>query len=182
MRVALKLVSVVIALSWIAACSDDTQPVQQDKGPMSVDKGPTVDQGPKTGDGVTTGDKGPGKDAPAGACTSATDKDAVAGTKTWGGKTIKEITSGQAACLTDPKPEDCIVKAVKTATNSEVSDGCITCYAKSAMCTVANCLMCVAAPTDPNCVKCQCGENTAKVNCIQSFADCAGVPPTTACK
>jgi hypothetical protein len=179
MKVALKL---AIALALFAvACSDDTTPTP-DKGPAKTEAS-VVDQSPPKGEASVT-DKGPGSDAPAGACTSATDKAAVDGTTKWNNKTIKEIVSGQAACLVDPKPEECIVKAVKTAVNNEVSDGCITCYAKSAMCTVENCLAagCVTAPTATACVKCQCGDNTKKVNCIQAFADCSGVPPTTLCK
>ena len=166
----------IVAVFGFAACSDDTTtPPKKDTG-VKTDMAKTdmakTDMA-KT-DMPAAGEMGPG-DAAMGACPADIQ------TKQWGGKGMTEIVSGQSACLLDPKPVDCLVGAVKTATNNEVTDACITCFATSALCSATTCPVCITAPTGTECIACRCGDNTGKVNCVAAFETCAGVKSTTTC-
>ena len=167
--------SMVLAFG-LTACSDDSG-----ETPKS-DTGTQKDMAAgdmKAGDMAAQGDGS----TPTGACANATDSANIQ--KQYDGKTLVQIVGAQTACVsqpTDDKKKECIVTNVKAATNNEISEACIGCFAASALCSITQCpTTCITDPTGADCTKCRCGDNTNKVNCVTEFATCAGVPASTQC-
>lgn len=74
----------------------------------------------------------------------------------------------------------CVRDGLVRVTDKGVSAGCATCYGESVRCSAAHCIAeCQADKTSMACTSCRCGNNPAKVNCIDVFGDCAGVPTST---
>jgi hypothetical protein len=176
MRLTLKIAALGMVLAFgMTACSDDSGTTPTPDQGMKKDGMMTPDGTTPTPDGTTPTPDG----AAAGACTSATDKANVG--KQYGGKTLTELISAQAACLLDPNPKTCLVNALKTATNSEITEPCLGCFADSALCSATNCAVCIADATSAACKTCRCGDNPAKINCVKTYEDCSGLTSDVTC-
>jgi hypothetical protein len=175
----LMVLAIVCAFGAMACSDDDNNTPTPDKGvqDQAVTDQSAGDQ--SAGDQSTSDTSGS-----TGKCDNTSDKAAIQ--KTWGtpAQDLSTIVAGQQACLLQTDPKKCILDNIRTATNGDVSDDCLGCYADSALCGAANCLApCTANPPTPAaCDSCRCGDNTAKVNCVAAFEACSGVSSTTTCK
>ena len=85
-------------------------------------------------------------------------------------KTLKaELTSSMLKCLLSRHLEECATGKLVDALG--LSSGCADCWARDAVCSKANCHMCILHPHGQAC------EDCAVAKCSPALYSCSGVPP-----
>jgi hypothetical protein len=169
MRNVLFITSLLMGFGLLG-CSDDTDPV---KTPDS--KVPTTDakatDAKKTDAKATDAKATDAKatDAKAtGACVNTADTALLDTKDKRDAVTAKATACGTGCLVADAAPAVCSLACVKKETN--LSEGCSTCYATIISCVFSKCLSeCAAAPTSTACGTCR------ETNCNAAFYTCSGL-------
>lgn len=124
-------------------------------------------------------------DSLSGACTNASDREATARADYGAGNdlTYADLTlaCGQS-CVFDPDPATCSMNCLQTRTENAASDACASCFVMNVTCMITHCVMeCMAGTGTDDCIACQCGNNSAGVNCLGGFEACSGLLLSTPC-
>jgi hypothetical protein len=93
-----------------------------------------------------------------------------------GNRNIQEVTGDCALdCLFQEDAGGCIGDCIVTATDGELSVGCSTCVAATAVCGRDYCLNeCISDTQSELCLACRCGQNADKHNCYDDYEVCSG--------
>ncbi len=83
-----------------------------------------------------------------------------------------DVIESAAACVAL-----CTQDATEEITGMPLSDECVACTGATVACGAAFCTnVCISDSNSQACIDCRCANN-----CIESFDDCSGLPPTTTC-
>ncbi len=76
------------------------------------------------------------------------------------------------ACTRNDTVNECVREGVVG-----LSEGCSSCFVRSLICSVQNCLgQCAVGPTSPSCVECRC-----RNHCFEVFTECSGLATDALC-